>query len=213
MSNTYIQLTETVGQIEDKINAALAEDINLLLNKKKARIESKCKALVSNWIVSQPEMMSLRSPTPDSLSGQFGLRPGEDEAAVKDIVASVEDSVSAKFVKLDKKLRGGIDIYFQPSNFLNLLGLTSGHVYYERGDLHWLSWLLEEGDNIIVVNYTYNPSTGLGRSRLGNMKESGGVFRVPPEFSGTRANNFITRALIGSAQEKDIFDVIKRELQ
>ena len=45
------------------------------------------------------------------------------------------------------------------------------------------------------------------------MKESGGVFRVPPEFSGTRDNNFITRALIGSAQEKDIFDVIKRELQ
>ena len=47
---TYIQLTETVGQIEEKINAALAEDINLLLSKKKARIEGKCKALVSNWI-------------------------------------------------------------------------------------------------------------------------------------------------------------------
>ena len=211
MTNTYIQLTETVGQIEDKIKAALAEDINLLLYKKKARIESRCKALVSNWILSQPEIISLRSPAPDSLSGQFGLRPGEDEAAVKDIINAVENSVYVRISKVDKKLNGGIEAFFQPNTFINLLGLTSGHVYYERGDLHWLSWLLEEGDNIIVVNYTYNPSSGLGRSKLGNMQE-GGVFRVPPEFSGNPNNNFITRALIGPVQEKDIFEVIKKEL-
>lgn len=207
----YIELTESVGTIESKINAALAEEINLLLSKKKVRIESKCKSLVANWILSQPEIVSLQTPTLDSLAGQFGIIRGMEETAVKDIISAIEDSVYVRLKKVDKKLNGGLEAFFQPNTFVNLLGLTSGHVYYERGDLHWLSWLLEEGDNVIVVNYTYNPGTGLGRSRLGNMQE-GGAFRVPPEFSGNIRNNFITRALIGTTQEKDIFDVIKREL-
>lgn len=208
---TYIQLTETTGQIEDKINRALAEEINLLLLKKKIKIETKCKNLVADWISSQPEMVSLTSPTPDSLAGQFGMFKGTEESAVKDIIEAVESSVTVKLTKIDKNLNGGIQVFFQPSTFTNLLGLTSGHVLYERGDLHWLSWLLTEGDSIIVVNYTYNPGSGLGRSGLGNMQESG-AFRVPPEFSGTIRDNFITRALIGKVQENDIFNVIKREL-
>ena len=136
---------------------------------------------------------------------------GTEESAVKDIIEAVESSVTVKLTKIDKKLNGGIQVFFQPSTFTNLLGLTSGHVLYERGDLHWLSWLLTEGDSIIVVNYTYNPGSGLGRSGLGNMQESG-AFSVPPEFSGTIRDNFITKALIGKVQENDIFNVIKREL-
>jgi hypothetical protein len=89
--------------------------------------------------------------------------------------------------------------------------LPQGHSVYYDGDLHWLDWLLNRGDQIIVVGYEYNPQTGLGRSKLGNMK-TGGSFRVPPEFSGTQENNFVTRALIGASQEKEIAKILEKIL-
>ena len=74
-----------------------------------------------------------------------------------------------------------------------------------------MDWLLNQGDRIIVVNYSYNPQLGIGRSRLGNMVESGS-FRVPPQFSGTPDDNFITRALIGRNQESEISRIFTKEL-
>ena len=103
---------------------------------------------------------------------------------------------------------GGLEVNFQPSTFDNLIGLPEGHVKYSDGDLHWLNWLLNAGDTIIIVNYQYNPATGMGRSGLGTMIP-GGVFRVPPQFSGTSDNNFITRALLGTTQEDQIINLIK----
>lgn len=206
-----IELTQGIKEIERNINKAIAQEVNVLLFQKKSRIENECKKLVSGWILSQPEIRSLTSSTPNSLSGQFGLYPGSDELAVDNIISAVENSISTKLTRVNDKLIGGLEVYFQPDNFANLLGLSSGHVYYADGDLHWLDWLLTEGDNIIVVNYSYNPATGLGRSGLGNMQKTGS-FRVPPEYSGTKENNFITRALIGSQQETDIFNVFKKEL-
>ena len=63
-----------------------------------------------------------------------------------------------------------------------------------------------------MVNYQYNPQTGLGRSGLGNMKP-GGAFRVPPQFSGTVENNFITRAFVGDYQEGQIINIIQKVLK
>ena len=83
---------------------------------------------------------------------------------------------------------------------------------YKSGDLHWLDWLLKRGDNMIISNYQYNPQTGLGRSGLGNMV-GGGSFRVPPQFSGTVDDNFITRAFLGNNQEKEIFYIIEKALK
>jgi hypothetical protein len=40
-----------------------------------------------------------------------------------------------------------------------------------------------------------------------------GSFRVPPEFSGTKDNNFITRALVGSEQEKEVTDIFIKYLK
>jgi hypothetical protein len=40
----------------------------------------------------------------------------------------------------------------------------------------------------------------------------GGSFRVPPQYSGTDTDNFITRALTGSAQEDQITQIINTEL-
>ena len=63
--------------------------------------------------------------------------------------------------------------------------------------------MLTQGNATIITGYEYNAGTGLGRSGGGNMK-SGGAWRVPPEYAGTLDDNFVTRALRGPMQAKDI---------
>ncbi len=202
----YFKILDSVSSIEKKVNLALSEEINKEVRKNLSKIKPELQSFIANSIINQPEMTSLVG---GYLRGAFGLI--SPDAALSNIVSSVNNSVYVNFKKYDEKLRGGITINVQPSDFSNLLNLPEGHVFYSKGDLHWLRWLLEYGDTIIVVNYDYNPETGLGRSSLGNMIEGTG-FRVPPEFSGTLTNNFITRALTGPQEEKQIYNILKRAL-
>jgi hypothetical protein len=203
-----LKLTDSIDVIEKRVNKAISEVANGIVLKNQSTILRDCKNLVSSWILSQPEISSLQSSSPESLAGQLGVRIGSVNTIIQSISQSVINSISIKIVKFNDKLNGGIEVNFQPKNFINLLALPEGHVIYNGGDLHWLDWLLKRGDNIIVVNYQYNPKSGLGRSGLGNMIP-GGFFRIPPEYSGTDDDNFITRALIGDQQQKQISQIFK----
>lgn len=206
-----IKLLDDVKSIEAKVNSAIATEANKIIFQNQSKILQESRLLVSRWIASQPEMIDLQSSAPGSLAGQFGLYAGQGQSAVFSIINSIENSISIRFKKFNSKLIGGLEVNFQPKNFLNLLSLPQGIVSYEKGQLPWLDWLLLKGDTTIVVNYQYNPNTGIGRSGLGNMIE-GGSFRVPPQFSGTANDNFINRALVGPEQEKRITDIFKKVL-
>jgi hypothetical protein len=203
-----LQLVDSLDVIEKNIAKALSELANNIISQNQNNILNRCKSLAKSWILSQPEMMSLSSSSPESLAGQLGIYAGSATRIIQGIASAVENSLSIKIVKFDNKLKGGIEVNFQPSNFVNLLSLSEGHIIFNGGDLHWLDWLLKRGDNIIVVNYQYNPESGLGRSGLGNMIP-GGAFRIPPEYSGTNDDNFVTRALIGTQQEKQISKIFQ----
>lgn len=198
-----IKITDSTKVIESNINKAIAEYMNDLLQKKQSVIVNEVKILIPIWIHRQPEISALLSNDPSfSLKGKFGI-PGDTTVIVNSIIQSVVGATNIKLVKFSENLKGGLELQFQPTDFKNLLALPQGHVVYNGGDLHWLDWLLKRGDNIIVTNYQYNPDSGFGRSGLGTMT-GGGSFRVPPQFSGTDTNNFITRAFIGPDQEKDL---------
>lgn len=203
-----LKLTDTIDVIQGNVNTALSSLLNKYIKHNLSKVLLDCKNLVAPWITNQPEIQSLISSNIDSLAGQFGIRPGSKTDIVNAIIQSVENSIIIKFIPFSPSFKGGIEVSFQPSNFVNLLNLSQGHVIYKGGDLHWMDWLLMRGDGIIVVNYEYNAQSGLGRSRLGNMRE-GGSFRVPPQYSGTDSDNFITRALIGKTQEQEITQIFK----
>lgn len=206
-----ITLLESVGEISKNINQAIADYINDRIKKNTNTLINKSKNLIPSWIKSQPEIVSLLSKDSSSLAGHFGIS-GDTSSIIDTIVSHVANSIGVKFIPYNEKLVGGLELYFQPNNFANLLSLPQGHTVYRDGDLHWLDWLLMRGDQIIVANYQYNPKTGLGRSGLGNMI-AGNSFRVPPQFSGTKDDNFITRALIGPTQEKEITKIFSEILQ
>lgn len=204
-----IKLLDSLPSISAKVNSSLASTINSKIKNKQSSITSQAKNLALQWLMSQPEISSLAG---GELAGAFGLPAGSGPSVISAINSALANSIYSQVQLFDANLKsGGIFIYFQPSDFSNLLSLPEGHVLYGSGDLHWLQWLLERGDQVIVAGYSYNAKSGLGRSRLGYMEE-GGVFRVPPEFSGTESDNFITRALIGSYQEKAISQIFKKAL-
>lgn len=206
-----IQITDSINVIEKNVNQAIANYINDILSRRRNVLLGQVKALIPDWIRSQPEIQSLLSTDSSSLAGQFGI-VGSSLSIVDTIISSVVDSTSIKFVPYSARLKGGLELQFQPANFSNLLSLKVGHTIYQGGDLHWLDWLLKRGDAIIITNYQYNPATGLGRSGLGNMI-SGGSFRIPPQFSGTDDNNFITRAFNGTTQEQELTKIFSKLLQ
>ena len=206
-----IKLIDSVSKITTDINLSIAQYLNDKIRKNKLSTINKIKSYIPAWINSQPEIISLQSQTTNTLFALFGLRSGSTNSIVDDIINSVVNSLSFSFIPIDNQLNGGITIELQPADFQNLLSLQSGHVVYSQGDLHWLNWLLTMGNSVIIANYNYSPQSGAGRSRQGIMK-FGGSFRVPPQYSGTDTDNFITRALTGSAQEDQITQIINTEL-
>ncbi len=205
-----IKITDSMSVIQNRVNAACAEELNIILPRSRYKIMSVCRRLAGGWIMMQPEMDSLAG---GMLAGMFGLYQGTEAMVVSNIRDAVMGAVSVQFNTISNTLsKGGISINFQPADFQNLLSLPTGHTLYEGGDLHWMQWLLERGDSMIVVNYHYYPSSGRGRSGKGYMKKTG-MFRVPPQFSGTVNDNFVTRALVGPEQERalnrEIVNILK----
>lgn len=198
-----LKLTESISEISKNINKAIAEELNDKIQNRKNDIIRQVKQLVNALIETQPEIQSLKDGT---LKGAFGII--DSDSAVENITQALLNSVEINIKKFTNDLSGGLTINIQPSSFRNLLGLPQGFTVYSGGVLHWLDWLLLRGDTIIIVDYQYNPKTGLGRSGLGNMIE-GGSFRVPPQFSGSDDDNFITRALLSSTAESEIFKILE----
>ena len=206
-----LEILESNAEISRLINQAISEKFNKTLKRNRKKIFTNIKALIPSWISSQPEMQSIQAEgVAFSLASQFGIKSGTSAAVVAAIANSVTESLQIELTDISNKtLSGGLVIYIQPSNFANLLSLSEGFVNTRSDSLHWLDWLLIQGDKTIVSGYNYTPSDE-GRSG-GGVMIGGGGWRVPPEFSGTIQDNFVTRALSGrgDAIAKVIGSVIK----
>ena len=202
----FVKLLDSDNKIQDNMYSALVELINKKIIKNKDKTIEVFKQRIGRWVMDQPEIESLLQAGPDSLHAQFGLFRGSESAIVNTIISAIVNSFVVRVGKINKKLKGKIEFNFQPTNFFNLLSLSGGHVTTLKGsDLHWLDWLLTQGDTTIIVGYEYDPERA-GRSG-GGIMGVGSSWRVPPEFSGTTTNNFVTRAFL--LREKEISQVLQ----
>ena len=202
-----LKILESNSQIKDKIYEAIVQELNKRVFKNKNNVTTRLQNAVKRWVGAQPEIASLRAnSSAGSLGAQFGLTSATSDMIADIITSAVAGSMVVKIQPIKKTLKGTLEINFQRDDFINLLSLQSGHVLTEKGtDLHWLDWLLIKGDTTIITGYTYIPGP-LGRSGGGEMN-IGGLWRVPPEFSGTITNNFITRSFKGT--EKETAEILK----
>lgn len=112
-------------------------------------------------------------------------------------------------------VEGGVRIEMLKGDYSEVLSVGGGSYRSEGGfQIDWLRWLTMEGDRVLVTDHHY--SLGLGqRSRTGlGVMGLGGFWRVPPQYSGTPADNWLTRALgkMGPAVETILQEEIRRNL-
>jgi len=196
-----VKILESDRQIQTMIHGAIADEVNKRVKKRASIVRDRIKQMIPKWISSQPEMQSISTGGVNSLAAQFGIRPANADGIVKGIYTAVSNAIIVDLKPVDRRtLKGGVEFSIQPANFNNLLSLELGFTNTAKGQrLHWMDWLLLRGSEMIVLGYTYEPSSG-GISGGGTMT-GGGSWRVPPQYSGTPDNNFITRALSGRQKE------------
>lgn len=212
VANIRVVLKDNVRVIESRINKAIASRMNDALIKGRGLIATKLRPMIAQWLSEQPEMVALSSGGAGSLPSQLGLVAGTESSITNTIINSIASSTHVDFKRVANNLRqGGITIKCQIQDFSNLLSISGGFVQDIKygGRLHWLKWLLEEGNRVIITGYHYEPKSGSGRSKGGSMGE-GSMWRIPPQYTGTVDDNFVTRALAN--KEKHIQKLLEQVL-
>ncbi len=207
-----IRLTESDLQIRKRIIKSLKTDLSNLLTKSAQNITIELRKIVKEAIEATKEYDSLNNKR---LSWELGLVDGKNR--IDGIIKIWTDNINVRIQRPRARGAGifaGIDIKMIRTDYSDVLASNEAVFTTEKGtDLEWLRWLLTEGSGNIVLGYRVRVAPHR-RSRTGQaimIEDDRRNWRIPPEFSGTPRNNFLTRAL--NSVKKDMEDAIQKELE
>lgn len=183
-------------EAEKEIIKALIDIVNNSLSTAASRIKKKIRIIVKQLIVNCPEYQSLVNH--GQLQGELGVV--DPKRSMEDILNVWVKSIGITLRPAKKNgndIKAFLDIDILDTSFQNVLSLPAAKYTTEKGqEIPWLQWLLTAGDSIIIRNYDIDFNTMYSRTGLNIMvKNVSSNWRIPPEFSGTIQNNFVTRAL------------------
>ena len=199
-----VNILETNEEIYKKINDIIAQRLKTTLPLAFENSTTFLQKIIIENLKKQPEYESLLN---GSLKHQFGI-PDPDNR-LEEILSQIINSLTTTYKKptvQGSRIQGGFTINMVKGDFSDLLDLSSAKISTEKGtELEWLRWLLLEGDSSIVIGYDFISGFG-SHSRTGDGIMRGnhsGIWRVPPEFSGSLTNNWIIRGIIDCGPEID----------
>lgn len=209
--NFKLELSQSDATIQKLILKALKDEVFNLFKKSAKTIKRDIRFLVMRRLRSQPEYKALQAG--GKLQIEFGI---SNPIKVENIITRFANSVTV-FVLFPRVyaqgLKGGIEIRAVPADYSDVLADENAYQQTEHGvTLEWLNWLLTEGNRKIIRNYTVK-YTDKQKSRTGKavMITSKKYWGVPPEYSGTTTNNWVTRAFEGI--EDEINQIVKRNVE
>jgi len=103
-------------------------------------------------------------------------------------------------------LRGGFRLQMIEADWRKVTNLNEAWIKERtKVDFPWLDWLLTQGSKVVVREYDVHIQVGTGRTGKAHMRKNYNrkMWNVPPEFSGTTKDNFVT----------DILDILEIELK
>ena len=211
-----LKLLETVEQIEKKILKSIARQMDKSIRLAIPSAITDLKSFIYETISNSREVQSLLG---GELRGSLGLTESKAQGAVEQISLMVSQAIALDYTPIKARgtgFTGKLILKIQPRHFQNVLGISESTTsYYSTRygtliELQWLDWLLMRGDDIIVTAFEFEPKSA-GRSGMGVMK-IGGSWRVPPEFSGTKEDNFITRSITSPDAQKEISKILEKHI-
>lgn len=209
-----IDLLESNKKISNKILRALLEDVNKSFRSIIGKIENRIRAETISYLQGTGTYESLID---GDLAGHFGLVIGARKTHVDAILQVIANNIEVEFKEY--RLRadsfvGGIFIRAIIADFSDILDLPQATQFTERFEpLPWLRWLLTAGDRIIIKKYEIRFYPGEGRSGKAIMMEDDAeVWRVPPEYSGTETNNWLTKDILHRDYLSIIDNIVSEEI-
>lgn len=178
------------------VESALAARVAAVLGRIVGPVRRALSPLVVAAIIDSTEAEALRTGV---LHGEMGLvDPAASVLAVAAAVASAVEVTSGPDWLTCGILRADL------SDALSASGASFLSEKAKKVD--WLRWLLEDGDGVIISDYAFYPGNyTLKNSRTGrgfmNIPKDGPYsrfvpgWRVPAQYAGTPADNWLTRCL------------------
>lgn len=204
MPSSNITVTTTLltspQEIQRFIENSLSEHLQDVVNRISPTIKYLSSTIVRNALLSSPEYGSLLH---GELREAFGL---EDASSVVDnIIYTLTDNIEVRY-------EPPFDMVVEISrdDFQEILSVNGSSYISNNSSINWLEWLLTSGDSIIITSYHLDNSRPRATSRTGSaVMVPQGTWRVPPQYSGTSNDNWITRAI--SSVSDSIIKVIQEE--
>lgn len=210
----HFELTADNAEFSRLIMEALAKEANKHLKKLPKKLTIPFRKSVEEVFRESHTYQQLIN---GELRGRFGFPNGTEAGFVGSILFAIRDDLHIDFTPVystSVDLYGGITIYVVKKTLEDILKANgaefvvrspSRKIYPnltkdepDRFNIKWVDWLLLQGDKIIVQDFSFVGGEGIGRSTKGVMRpttNSSKWFRVPPDYSGTINDNWVTRTL------------------
>ena len=190
----------------------IKKKIEIAVNRAIPSISIDIKNKISTALRDQPEYISLMA---GKLKAEFGI---PDSSTIESVIEGLINSLIIEKQPISIKSRagifGGIKLTMMKSDDFNgLIYADIASVIDKDGySLPWLKWLLLEGSNPIVKNYSVQyGASPYSRSGLAIMKPSSSDWSVPSEFTGTEKDNWTTRAI--NSVEEDVYTILQNNIE
>lgn len=198
-----VTITNRAEDLAKGLFTDLVEQINDDIRKNLVRIEKAVQFRVQEAIINDRTTLELLNP--DSLLVGFLGHPAPSKI-VEDVAKTVSSNVYISFKRFRvisaRTVRGALDIGVLRDDLKEALTIPSAKYVTENGDtLPIMEAMLLNGDRVYSNTLLWQPQRTLSGSRTGHaiMLDSQGkqffLSRVPPEHSGTKDNNWLTRAI------------------
>ena len=209
--NVSLSVQGSVSNIANEMLKHIVPEIEKYFSRAFDTLKEDLSSLVVDAIRMSDEYNSLLG---GQLKAEFGLP--DSAARVENIIKYLENTnfQYSSILVSNGKLKGKFSLNLIQSDFSDILSLPDAVFTTEKGSqLEWLRWLLLEGDTTIIKEYEVvlgpapNSRTGMAIMR-GTTK---GKWSVPPQFSGTINNNWLTRVI--DSVNNDIENLINLSLK
>ena len=204
-----LHMVDSQRQIARKICDKLVYELNAKIRRGsiRAKLRDAVRQAVANVLEDSPTYQELVTAGSE-LYHELGLlnSRGRLTAIVDKWAKSVKVNVSQFRRHGGNNVVGTIYIQGIQADYSDVLGMPeaeflSSNLRGELTDVPWLSWLLTRGRSFVTPGYVFvrghRPWSRTGDGIMVKMPRGGKSWQVPSAHSGTRTDNWVTRAIYG----------------
>ena len=190
-----LKVTTPLGEIEGKMLKAISKHLNIKLKNIEKDLTFSVYNLMYQALTGSQETQSI-------ISGQLKSELGivDADAQLSEIFKAIVHATEVTITKARVKAKGvSMTLRISAVPFdLSSMGSIGSYRTEKGTTIPWFEWLTSLGDRVIVRDYEIEAGHPK-HSRTGDAIMISGRkgWRVPPQFAGTKSDNFVTRAVDG----------------